>query len=146
MPGIPVKNAGTKIYISGAPGAPATVLIDGVTDITQFGVSRKDIDVTSLSDKWRRHMKGLRDGGTVALTGQFRSDDRGQQLLQQAVNSESPWGFRVELPDSKGVNPSNFVFFAQVMSYEPGSGKVDGVVEFKASLMVDQSITYTAAA
>ena len=140
MAGTAIKNAGTKIFISAAPGAAATVLIDGITDISSFGVSRKDIDVTSLSDKWRRNIKGLKDGGKVDLTGQWRRDDRGQQLLKQAVDSDAAWGFRVELPDSQGNNGSKWEFQAQIMSYEPGTGKVDGVVEFKRELMVDNAI------
>jgi predicted secreted protein len=146
MAGLPVKNAGTKIFISGAPGAAASVLIDGVSDISGFGVTRKEIDVTALSDKWRRRLKGLKDGGSVELSGQFRSDDLGQKYLAQAVGSEAAWGFRVEIPDTKGTNNSQWVFYGQVMSYEPSSGKVDGVVEFKAQIMIDNAITFTAAA
>jgi predicted secreted protein len=145
MPGTPVKNAGTKIFISASAGASASVLIDGVSDISGFGVTRKEIDVTALSDKWRRRLKGLKDGGAIDISGQFRSDDRGQQYLAQAVNTEAPWGFQVQIPDSKGTANSTWTFFAQVMSYEPSSGKVDGVVEFKAQLLVDQSITFAAA-
>lgn len=146
MAGTPVKNAGTKIFISASPGASASVLIDGVTDISGFGVTRKEIDVTALSDKWRRRLKGLKDGGAIDLTGQFKGDDPGQKFLAQAVSTEAPWGFQVQIPDSKGTNNSTWTFMAQIMSYEPSSGKVDGVVEFKAQLMVDQAISFTAAA
>ncbi|WP_127078359.1 phage tail tube protein [Rhodomicrobium lacus] len=147
MPGTAVKNAGLKLLISAAPGGAATVLVDGVNDLSGFGLpTRKEIDVTALSDTWRRRIKGLKDGGQITISGQFRPSDPGQRLLAGAVNSDSAFGFRVELADSKGTNNSSFSFFAQVLSYAPASSKVDDVIPFKATISVDGPTQFTAAA
>jgi hypothetical protein len=146
MAGTPVKNAGIIMLIGAAPGASPTVPIGGLSDIPEFGNERKALDVTDLSQHWRRYLKGLKDGGKISLAGQFRGDDIGQKLLWQAANSEASWFFSVQLPDTKGANGSTYLFLAQVLSTKVMPGKVDGLVEFKCDLQIDQSVTLTPAA
>jgi hypothetical protein len=146
MAGTPTKNAGIVMSIGAAPGAPVSVPISGLTDIPEFGNERKAIDVTDLSNKWHRYMKGLKDGGKLSLAGQFRGDDLGQRMLMQATNTEASWFFRVVLPDTKGTNGSTYDFLAQVLAFKVVPGKIDGIVEFKCDLQIDQSVTLTAAA
>ena len=95
MAGTPVKNAGIIMMIGAVAGALPTVPISGLADIPEFGNERKAIDVTDLSNKWHRYVKGLKDGGKLSLSGQFRGDDPGQKLLWAAANSEASWMFSV---------------------------------------------------
>lgn len=146
MQGTPVKNAGLIMLIGAVAGATPSVPIGGLTDIPEFGNERKAIDVTDLSNKWRRYVKGIKDGGKLSLAGQFRGDDSGQKLLWMATNSEASWMFSVQLPDTKGINGSTYQFLAQVLATKVVPGKVDGIAEFKADLQIDQSVTLIPAA
>jgi hypothetical protein len=146
MTGTPIRSAGTLMYISPSPGAAATVPINGLMDIGEIGVSRKDIDTTALSDKWRKSAKGLLDVGKIALSGHYYPDDRGQQILKQAVIMDVPYNFALVYPNSLGTNGTTDQFSAQVTDYKPGPGKIDGIAEFKANLSGVGPVLTTAAA
>jgi hypothetical protein len=82
----------------------------------------------------------------IALTGHYYPDDRGQQILKQAVVSDASYNFAVVYPNSLGQNGTTDNFSAQVTSYAPAPGKIDGIAEFKASLTGVGAVISTAAA
>ena len=147
MSGRSITNAGLQIFIGSSPGAStATILIDGVDDIGEFGIEQSVKDVTSLSDRWKRKLKGVRDGGKMTISGQFRSGDQGQAMLRTAVRASGSYPFQIVFPDTQGTNPTSYTLYAQVLTYKPNPGKVDGIIMFKADLEVDGAVTGTMAA
>jgi hypothetical protein len=141
MSGNPIVSKGTQIYISPVPYAAATVLIDGVTDIPELGLKRKAIDVTALSDKYKKSMKGTLDIGNLNLSGNYHPSDPGQATLARAVIVDSPYNFKVKYSDG-----STDEFSAQVLEYGKAPGKVDSVAQFKAALNGFGAVVSTAAA
>jgi len=84
----PIKNAGTKLTVGATPGASPSVEVKGTSNIDRIGESRTAIDITDLSDEWRKRLKGVRDAGQIRLTGNWSNQDQGQTILSGGVADE----------------------------------------------------------
>lgn len=142
----PIKNAGTKLTVGATPGASPSVEVKGTSNIDRIGESRTAIDITDLSDEWRKRLKGVRDAGQIRLTGNWSNQDQGQTILSGGVADEGVYKFEVEFDDSGGANPTKFEFDAHIIQFDTQPGGVDQQVQFTCVLSLDGGITETVAA
>ena len=142
----PIKNAGTTMKVGATAGASPSVDVNGITNLDRVGESRSEIDVTALSDDWRKRIKGVRDAGQIRVTGNWSNQDQGQSILAGAVADDDAYKFEIAFDDSLGTNATKFAFDAHVIQFDAQPGTVDGQVQFTCVLSVDGAITETPAA
>lgn len=128
-----IKSFGTTISYDGTP-------IGGVETISRSGGDRNMIDVTCQDDTdgFKKFVGGLRDAGTVEITGNFLIGDSGQNKLRGALMTENAKQVVITLSDATTIT-----FDAFPMPPDEDA-PLDDKVTFKASLKITGKSTYTA--
>lgn len=118
----------------------ATKTVGGLTDVNIGGVDVNMIDVTdqASTDGWKEFVGGLKDGGQVELTGNFKSVDDGQSELRGNPGETAAW----ELTFSNGAKASGNAVIGGYNVTNP----LDNKVGFTCSLKITGKTTYTAGA
>lgn len=130
-----VQSAGTKIYIGGKEVSPQSEtqwqLIGEVVNPGEFGRVYNLITHTSLDDRNVRKFKGSRNDGQLNMQLGRDPQDDGQADLISALDDDSDYNFKIELPDDPGGtgnSPTTFLFQAKVMSYTTNIGDPDSII------------------
>lgn len=113
--------------------------IGGLTEVSIPEVEVTDVDVTTHDSLggFKEFKGGLKDGGTVTLTGAYDSADAGQTYLRTAANQGgNPVACVVSFSDG-----SKATFNAFVKGYGV-TNPLDDKVEFTSGLKVSGPITY----
>ena len=129
-----------KIKSYGVAVTVATNAIGGLTDVNVSGTEVNFVDVTThdSSGGYKEFVGGLKDGGTLDLTGAYNIADTGQVYLR--ANPGTSAACVVTFSDT-----STATFTAIVGGYST-SNPLDDKVEFTASLKITGAVTYAAGA
>lgn len=137
-----IAHATTLYYVprSGAKTAVAEIKnIDGI-ELTADATEFTSHDST---DRYREFEQGLRDPGSLAISGNHLPTDAGQALIYTHFNDDTDGGNRymeIEFPDGSGFN-----FYAHVTNYKPADAPVDGLLEFDATFKLSGEPIFGAA-
>lgn len=131
-----IKSFGVTVTVDGNA-------IGGLTDVSIPEVEVTEIDITSHDSEggYKEYVGGLKDGGTVTLTGKYNIADTGQAYLADADNQGAD-AVAVVVTFS---DTSTCGFNAIVKGYG-ATNPLDDAVDFSASLKITGAVTYTAAA
>jgi len=113
----------------------AGTAIAEISSIDGLKLSAETIDVTTHDspDGYREFIQSLRDGGEVAIEGNFiPGDTNGQIALLTDFNAGTAQSFQITFPDATGTS---WTFTAIVIGYETGA-KFDDKLTFTATLKV----------
>jgi len=114
-----IRSFGAKLYING-------VELGGMTDIQATGVDVSFIDTTSHDESsgFRTFVSGLKDGGTLEVTGKYNYADDGQAEWKAEEGIRHV--FYIILSDNSGL-----AFEAIIGGFQT-SNPLDDAVEFTA--------------
>lgn len=115
------------------------VHIGEVEDISGPNLSSDDVEVTNHDSQggYREYIAGLKDGGSISISGNFVGDDAGQVQMLADQKSGTVREYRMLLPDAEAeAERTRWAYLAAVTSvgftYPPGDAmKFSG--EFKIS-------------
>jgi hypothetical protein len=143
----------SKVFVCVTPALPATdtgaeyaaltwVEIGEVEDMGEFGDESSDVTFASVGDGRTRHLKGVRDAGTLALVCGRDPADAGQIALKAAEKTKFSYPIKVQAADaiSEDYTDSVYFFNAKIMSARDSYGSVDNVVKTNFSLGIDSAI------
>lgn len=143
----------SKVFICATPALPATdtaaeyaaltwVEIGEVEDMGEFGDESSDVTFSAVSDGRVRHLKGVRDAGTLALVCGRDPLDAGHIALKAAEKTKFSYPIKVQAADapSELYADSVYYFNAKIMSARDNYGSVDNVVRTSFSLGIDSPI------
>lgn len=122
-----IKSFGAKVYVNG-------VAIGGLTDINASGTDVTMVDNTShdSSGGYREFLAGLKDGGTLELTGRYNYADAGQADLKSEEGVTH--AVYVILSDNSGLA------FNAIIGGFSTSNPLDDAVEFTASAKITGAV------
>lgn len=143
----------SKVFVCVTPALPATdtaaeyaaltwVEIGEVEDMGEFGDESSDVTFSAVSDGRVRHLKGVRDAGTLALVCGRDPLDAGQVALKAAEKTKFSYPIKVQAADapSEDYTDSVYYFNAKIMSARDNYGSVDNVVRTTFNLGIDSKI------
>lgn len=118
----------------------ATITVGGLVDINISGTDVTMIDVTAQDsvEGFKEYVGGLKEGGSLELSGNFKISDAGQVYLR--ANPGATAAFLLTFSDGSTAS-GNCV----VGAYGP-TNPLDNKVGFACSLKVTGKITYAAGA
>lgn len=92
-------------------------VIGDVTDISDYGMSVNDIEVTAhdSSGNAEEYISGVLTGGEITLTCNFDASDAGQAALIAGVAAGTVAAGAITLPNTEA---STYQFYAYVKSYK----------------------------
>lgn len=127
-----------KIKSFGIGVTVATNAIGGLTDVSLPGVEVSMIDTTThdSSGGYREYTSGLKDAGSLELTGKYNYSDVGQDYLKD--NPGVSAAFVVTFSD--GTKASFTAFIGGYSTTNP----LDDAVEFSCSCKITGAITWAA--
>lgn len=131
-----------KIRSFGASFSFDGTTVNGITDISLPEVSTAEIDITSHDETggFRKFLGGLKDGGTMTVTGKYDIADSGQDKLRLETDDGTAKACVVTFSDG-----STATFNAVLLGYGV-TNPLDDAVEFNASLKISGTIVYAAGA
>lgn len=131
------KAIGTTLTLGGVP-------IGGIKSIGGIDVTAEAIDVTDLSnqDGYREKMPGLKDAGTISISGFLDGDDEGQEKCYELLESGEVEAGIIKFPAKIG---KSWNFNAGVTKFATGA-EVEGAVTFDMELTVSGKPTLVASA
>ena len=131
------KAIGTKLTLGG-------VVIGGIKSIGGIEVTAEAIDVTDLAneDGYREKMPGLKDAGTVSVSGFLDGEDEGQDKCYELLESGEVVEGSIKFPAKIG---KSWTFNAGVTKFATGA-EVEGAVTFDMELSVSGKPTLGASA
>jgi hypothetical protein len=115
-------------------------LVGEVTDLGEFGREYSAVTHNPLGDRRTVKRKGSYNDGSVAMTVARVPGDAGQTLLQNGLDSDDNYSFKVTLQDGTVL-----YFEAQIMSYTTNVGTVDQITTASVSLEITNDIIEVAA-
>jgi len=118
-----IKSFGADVYING-------IAVGGLTDISASGTDVSMIGTTSHDESsgFQTFVSGLKDGGTLELTGKYNYADAGQ--AEWKAEEGVSHAFYIILSDNSGL-----AFNAVVGGFQT-SNPLDYAVEFTASAKI----------
>ena len=145
-------TAGSKLYIAPPGSIPvspdAYIEIGEIADLRSFGRQYNKITSEAVGDRKVRKYKGTYDDGTMTLKLNRDPSDTGQGDLQDAVDSDDDYQFKVVLNDDTVALTiaTTITFAAKVMSYTTELGGPNNVTQATAVLEIQSgTIVETAA-
>ena len=118
-----------------------TLALGDCLSIAISGISRAEIDVTSLADANKKYMMGTVDSGTVDLTFNYDSD-LNTYLPNSAPNVSEAWS--IKFTTTPGATPvfTTITFNAYVQSWSANAA-IDQQIQASVTLRVDGAFTFT---
>jgi predicted secreted protein len=125
-----IKSFGVSVSVDG--GA-----VGGLKDVNPGGGDVTFVDTTThdAEDGWKTFVGGLKDGGTLELTGNYISGDAGQGAIRSEIGETVPCV--VTFSDSSSCSFDGIVGAYNI------SNPLDDVVEFTASIKVTGPVNYS---
>ena len=120
------------------------VKIGGIKSIGGIEVTAEAIDVTALDnqDGYREKLPGLKDAGTISLSGFLDGEDEGQDKCYELLESSEVVAGVIKFPAKIG---KSWTFNAGVTKFATGA-EVEGAVTFDMVLSVSGKPTLGASA
>ena len=120
------------------------VKIGGIKSIGGIEVTAEAIDVTALDnqDGYREKLPGLKDAGTISLSGFLDGEDEGQDKCYELLESSEVVAGVIKFPAKIG---KSWTFNAGVTKFATGA-EVEGAVTFDMELSVSGKPTLGASA
>lgn len=132
--GTPSSTIGTRIFIAqGNPGSTTLTFseLTSITEVGDLGGDAEDIDVTTLKQKERSYVPGVKDFPSVDVTLLMEDKETGDtdnySVLRAAEDSGALHCVQVLFPNHRGVE-----FFAKIKTRLSGAS-VNGALTFVAS-------------
>lgn len=127
-----IKSFGVALTVGGTA-------IGGLTDVAVSGTEVNFVDVTThdSSGGYKEYVGGLKDGGTLELTGAYNIADTGQAYLRTHVGESK--ACIVTFSDDSTAS------FSAIVGGFATSNPLDDKVEFTCSLKITGAVTYAAA-
>ena len=121
------KSVGTKFNI----GAQA---VGGLSSIGGVEVSSETTDVTALDNTtgYKEYLGGFKDGGEVPLEGFLDGEDKGQEAMYAAFESQDEKEFSIVFPEKIGKTWT----FKGIVTKFATNAAVGDAVKFSASVKV----------
>lgn len=118
-----IRSFSAKVYVNG-------IAVGGLTDINTSGVDVTMIDTTTHDavDGFRTFVAGLKDGGTLDLTGKYNYADAGQ--YEWKAEEGMPHVIYILMSDNSGLA------FNVIIGGFQTSNPLDDAVEFTASAKI----------
>lgn len=120
-------------------GVAVTVASNDIGDLTDVVLSGGDVNFVDMTTHdstsgWKEYIGGLKDGGTLELTGAYNAADTGQDYLRSNPGATAA----VVVTLSNGATAS----FSGIVGMVQLSNPLDDKVEFSCSIKVNGVITY----
>jgi hypothetical protein len=153
-------SAGMKVFIGGVLSQKSTefVLADFTTppqtwvEIKEVeaagsaGDTSEAVNLTALSDRRTRTLKGPRSAGTMELVCGIDAADPGQLAAIAAEKAIHDYAFKLQLNDAPvGGTPSERYFIAKVMSQSEQFDQANSVMKLNITLGINSNIVRVAA-
>ena len=139
-----ILTDGTKLSIKGAGASAANTVIGEVSSIGELGWGAAEaVAVTPLhtEDGFKKYLSGLKDMGTVTVSGFKAAADAGQAKMRELVASGEIATWIVEYPDGDKAE-----FDAFVKKYNFGEMATNNAISWTADLRISGQVTFTEAA
>lgn len=109
-------------------------VIDGMTSFNYPGISKAEVDASTMLSKAKFYLVDIVDNGTVTGEMNFMPGTPAQRLLWESLNSGEILDFRCTLPDDGEKNGPAVLSYSGFVQALPFSG--DGPSAVKANLTV----------
>ena len=121
------KSVGTKFNIG-------TQAVGGLSSIGGVEISSETTDVTALDNTsgYKEYLGGFKDGGEVPLEGFLDGEDKGQDAMYAAMESQEEAEFSIVFPEKIGKTWS----FKGIVTKFATNAAVGDAVKFSASVKV----------
>ncbi len=140
-------SAGSKIYIGTTAAASNQGQFESdtydeigeVVTIGEFGRTFQEITHTSINNRGTRKFKGSFDDGNLSLGLGRDPSGAGQAAVQEALDSDHDYNFKVELNDAgtdSGDEPTTMYFRAKVLSFTTNINDVNSVVQSTVGISI----------
>ena len=129
----------TKIsYKSGAEAATFTEL-EYLMEVPEFGGAPEKIDVTTLSDKVKKYVPGIKDLGDLVFKFLYdnSSETANYRVLKKMEDDGTAASFKIEYPDGTAHQ------FDAIPSVKMDAGTLNGALTFSATMVLQSDITVT---
>jgi len=137
-----VLSAGSKIGIGDGASPEVFNKIPEVLSMTTPETSRPTVDVTSLDSTAKEYISGLKDGGSIELSGNWVASNTYHQLLKTNASAGTAATFLITLPTS----PVTAVEFTGTPEAFGFSVEPDSQITFSATLKVSGDPDWTTSA
>ena len=118
--------------------AAAFTQIPMLKEVPEFGGTPEKIDVTTLSDRTRRHIPGIRDYGDLVFKFLYDNSVGGNyRVLKKLAANNTTATFKLEYPDGTAHE------FNAIPSVKMDAGTVNGALTFSATMMLQGDIGIT---
>lgn len=126
------KSVGTKFNIG-------TQAVGGLSSIGGVEISSETTDVTALDNTtgYKEYLGGFKDGGEVPLEGFLDGEDKGQDAMYAAMESQDETGFSIVFPAKIGKTWT----FKGIVTKFATNAAVGDAVKFSASVKVSGKTT-----
>jgi len=117
------------------------VEIGKISSIGEIGFGEaEEIDVTPLNtgDGYRKYIQGLKDLGTISISGFHDAADEGQTELRALVASGAEAKFQVTFPDESSITFAGFV-----KKYNFAETSVNAALSFSVDIRCTGKPAYT---
>lgn len=131
-----ILSDGTTLEILGTP----TIEVGQISSIGEFGFGEADeVDVTPLKTDggYKEFIQGLKDTGTLTISGFKEATDQGQAKLRELHASGTVTAFRISYPDD-----SSATFSAFVKKFNFAEAAVSGALSWTVDLRVSGRPNY----
>jgi len=116
-------------------GAGAFADIPMLMEVPEFGGAPEKIDVTTLADKSKRYIPGIRDYGDLVFKFLYdNSADGNYRVLKGLDDNATLATFQIEYPDGTAHQ------FDAVPTVKMDAGSVNGALTFSATMMLQSDI------
>lgn len=113
--------------------------LTGLKEVPEIGVSPEKVDNTTLADKVKQYELGIGDAGELEYKFAFANTKAtdSYRVLRKLQEQGTVANFEHKYPDGTKV------LFSGQVSVTIGSGAVNGVIEFTASIALQSALEFT---
>lgn len=124
-------------------GEVAAVVIGSINSIGELGFGEaEEVDVTTLNEPtgYKRYIQGLKDAGTLAVTGYKEPSDAGQAKLVELYTSGDVVTWTINYSDGSSAEFDGFV-----KKFNFAEAAPNGALGWSVDIRVSGGVTYTEA-
>lgn len=128
----------TKISYKSGSAATFTEL-EYLMEVPEFGGAPEKIDVTTLSDKIKKYVPGIKDLGDLVFKFLYdnSSETANYRVLKKMEDDGTAATFKIEYPDGTAHQ------FDAIPSVKMDAGTLNGALTFSATMVLQSDITVT---
>ncbi|WP_307976289.1 phage tail tube protein [uncultured Streptococcus sp.] len=113
--------------------------LTGLKEVPEIGVDPEKVDNTTLADSVKQYELGIGDAGELEYKFAFSNtkETDSYRVLRKLQGAGTVTNFEHKYPDGTKV------LFSGQVSVKIGSGAVNGVIEFTASIALQSALEFT---